>query len=119
LCGCRRTARRCARPIGLFSAGLGEGEFFGVSLTADATAAGQASKKIEIAYVGKAATASPRPGAIGLGGRVRSAAEIGGVAATPKRSGSERRTQAAITPSIGAQDRPRLSATALLVIWPR
>jgi hypothetical protein len=30
-----------------------------------------------------------------------------------------RRSQAAITPSMGAQDRPRLSATALLVIWPR
>jgi hypothetical protein len=40
--------RRRARPIGFFSAGLGEGEFFGVSLTADAQAAGQASQKAEI-----------------------------------------------------------------------
>ena len=61
-------------------------------------------------------------GAIGLDGRVRSAAEITACAAAPKRLGRERwvrRSQAAITPSMGAQDRPRLSATALLVIWPR
>src|SRR6266851_8752239 len=61
-------------------------------------------------------------GAIGLDGRVRSTAEIGCAFRsfeTVGTRGEARRNQPAITPSMGAQDRPRLSATALLVIWPR